>query len=421
MRARAARRSRSRPASDGIATRGAASRTSPSATGCSGSPSSMPRRSESAGTEARACSALGCWSSRPHPQCLRRPLLTAASLCSRSCRARRLSQSSHGARDPRARAVGDGADHGALAARAATSPRPRRPRPRTRRSAGCRDRGSPSHDGLAARLVDYRQDEGGISIELQPLRWALRLVAGRRLAQPCRALRHARRRRTLARWAPRPVGVLLGRALGAGRRRRRRPRREPGRHARPRAARRSGRSRPSASGRGAAAPAPPAGDVRRPGVARRGRRGAGDARPRARRLRLVARATSTTGRPRPGRRCRGWPAGWRCEQRPPRGRRAAHLHPAEVDLSFTHSCVYLALLLCAFALGKPAARDVRPRPQPRPALDLHVARLPGGGAAARRLAAPGRRRGRARRDRAVLRQLRVRPRADGLWKPPASA
>jgi 8-oxo-dGTP pyrophosphatase MutT (NUDIX family) len=40
------------------------------------------------------------------------------------------------------------------------------------------ERGSPSHDGVAARLVDYRQDEHGIAIELQPLRWALRLVEG---------------------------------------------------------------------------------------------------------------------------------------------------------------------------------------------------------------------------------------------------
>ena len=43
---------------------------------------------------------------------------------------------------------------------------------------GLQARGSPSHDGLAARLVDYRQDEQGIAIELQPLRWALRLVEG---------------------------------------------------------------------------------------------------------------------------------------------------------------------------------------------------------------------------------------------------
>jgi 8-oxo-dGTP diphosphatase len=40
------------------------------------------------------------------------------------------------------------------------------------------ERGSPSHDGVAARLVDYDLSDGGISIEMQPLRWALRLVAG---------------------------------------------------------------------------------------------------------------------------------------------------------------------------------------------------------------------------------------------------
>src|SRR5664279_1329392 len=42
---------------------------------------------------------------------------------------------------------------------------------------GLRERGSPSHDGVAARLVDFRADADGIAIELQPLRWALRLVA----------------------------------------------------------------------------------------------------------------------------------------------------------------------------------------------------------------------------------------------------
>jgi len=31
---------------------------------------------------------------------------------------------------------------------------------------------------VAARLLDYRQGEQGIEMELQPLRWALRLVAG---------------------------------------------------------------------------------------------------------------------------------------------------------------------------------------------------------------------------------------------------
>jgi 8-oxo-dGTP pyrophosphatase MutT (NUDIX family) len=39
-------------------------------------------------------------------------------------------------------------------------------------------RGSPSHDGIAARLVDFDACAGGIAIELQPLRWALRLVPG---------------------------------------------------------------------------------------------------------------------------------------------------------------------------------------------------------------------------------------------------
>lgn len=41
-----------------------------------------------------------------------------------------------------------------------------------------RDRGSPSHDGVAARLVGFRADDGRLEIELQPLRWALRLVEG---------------------------------------------------------------------------------------------------------------------------------------------------------------------------------------------------------------------------------------------------
>jgi ADP-ribose pyrophosphatase YjhB (NUDIX family) len=39
------------------------------------------------------------------------------------------------------------------------------------------ERGSPSHDGVAARMVDFHADENGLAIELQPLRWALRLVA----------------------------------------------------------------------------------------------------------------------------------------------------------------------------------------------------------------------------------------------------
>ena len=38
------------------------------------------------------------------------------------------------------------------------------------------DRGSPTHDGLAARLAGYETGAGGLTIELQPMRWALRLI-----------------------------------------------------------------------------------------------------------------------------------------------------------------------------------------------------------------------------------------------------
>jgi 8-oxo-dGTP diphosphatase len=41
-----------------------------------------------------------------------------------------------------------------------------------------RERGSPSHDGLAARLVGFDAGDGRLRLELQPLRWALRLVPG---------------------------------------------------------------------------------------------------------------------------------------------------------------------------------------------------------------------------------------------------
>jgi 8-oxo-dGTP diphosphatase len=44
--------------------------------------------------------------------------------------------------------------------------------------AGLRDRGSPSHDGLAARLVGLEETGGGLVLDLQPVRWALRLVEG---------------------------------------------------------------------------------------------------------------------------------------------------------------------------------------------------------------------------------------------------
>lgn len=44
--------------------------------------------------------------------------------------------------------------------------------------AALRERGSPSHDGLAARLVAHAERDDELLLELQPVRWALRLVDG---------------------------------------------------------------------------------------------------------------------------------------------------------------------------------------------------------------------------------------------------
>jgi 8-oxo-dGTP pyrophosphatase MutT (NUDIX family) len=43
---------------------------------------------------------------------------------------------------------------------------------------GLAERGSPSHDGVAARLAGYQQHDRGLELELQPQRWALRLIEG---------------------------------------------------------------------------------------------------------------------------------------------------------------------------------------------------------------------------------------------------
>jgi 8-oxo-dGTP diphosphatase len=81
-----------------------------------------------------------------------------------------------------------------------------------------RERGSPSHDGLAARLAGHREEGGRLALELQPVRWALRLVAddaSRSVAALCVTRDHdgrwlaGRRARWLATWPGRW-------ALGAG-------------------------------------------------------------------------------------------------------------------------------------------------------------------------------------------------------------
>jgi 8-oxo-dGTP diphosphatase len=42
--------------------------------------------------------------------------------------------------------------------------------------ANLRDRGSPSHDGMATRLVSWKAAGDRLHLELQPVRWALRLL-----------------------------------------------------------------------------------------------------------------------------------------------------------------------------------------------------------------------------------------------------
>jgi ADP-ribose pyrophosphatase YjhB (NUDIX family) len=80
-----------------------------------------------------------------------------------------------------------------------------------------RDRGSPSHDGLSARLADYDAEDGRLELELQPMRWSLRLGedASQALASLC-VTRAADGRWLAGRRAP-WVASWAGRwALGAG-------------------------------------------------------------------------------------------------------------------------------------------------------------------------------------------------------------
>ena len=80
------------------------------------------------------------------------------------------------------------------------------------------ERGSPSHDGMAARLADFSVEEGRLQMELQPMRWSLRLVEGdasASLAVLC-VTRDAEGRWLAGRRAP-WVASWAGRwALGAG-------------------------------------------------------------------------------------------------------------------------------------------------------------------------------------------------------------
>ena len=84
--------------------------------------------------------------------------------------------------------------------------------------AALEDRGSPAHDGLAARLAGFEAADGRLELELQPMRWSLRLVredASASLAALC-VVRDSDGRWLAGRRAP-WVASWAGRwALGAG-------------------------------------------------------------------------------------------------------------------------------------------------------------------------------------------------------------
>ena len=80
-----------------------------------------------------------------------------------------------------------------------------------------RERGSPSHDGLSARLAGFTEREDRLELELQPMRWSVRLGedASHALASLC-VTRSADGRWLAGRRAP-WVASWAGRwALGAG-------------------------------------------------------------------------------------------------------------------------------------------------------------------------------------------------------------
>jgi 8-oxo-dGTP diphosphatase len=76
---------------------------------------------------------------------------------------------------------------------------------------GLRDRGSPSHDGLAAGLAGWKVDGDRLRLELQPVRWALRLLPENAVGISCSCMVRSadgrwlagRRAAWLASWAGR--------------------------------------------------------------------------------------------------------------------------------------------------------------------------------------------------------------------------
>ena len=227
-----------------------------------------------------------------------------------------------------------------------------------------RGRGSPSHDGLAARLAELHRRRRRAAPRAPGDALGAAAARDDAVGRALGAVRRARPRGPLARRPARGVGRDAGRACG---------RSAP---AAPSTRARTRRSRSAASceeewcgraradrGRGADRDARRHGDADRPGVARAGRRG--HARPRARRARLVA--------ARPGRVARGGTSAT-----PAPGTLLVMAAPVSFRtlkyLSFTHSAIYTRLLIVAITGGL-RRREVRARLGARHRLDRHVAAL----------------------------------------------
>ena len=116
----------------------------------------------------------GCSSSKPQPQCLRRRPLLDAVIGRRAYRA----TLARVPLEPGILARGPWAQEhvGARWREEAYEPSPRFTRAADDAIAALLDRGSPSHDGMAARLAGFTVADGRLELELQPIRWSLRLV-----------------------------------------------------------------------------------------------------------------------------------------------------------------------------------------------------------------------------------------------------
>ena len=241
--------------------------------------------------------------------------------------------------------------------------------------AALRERGSPSHDGLGARLASYAVNGAGLRLELQPARWALRLAPDARDSMTVLCVVRGADGRWLAGRRADWVASWAGRwALGAGGSV---EVNEDPVTTLSRELEEEWSVAPSAAHGGGAGAA-----AQRPGVAHRARapaqRRRGRTRRRARRLRLVAGRPARRGPRRPTRPLRRVGTLLESACAPPR-------EPTALGGLLTFKrleiCLVLPLGHLPGAAGRlarpgPARRRDGPRLVPRDRLDRHVDPLP---------------------------------------------